>query len=216
MSDDAPEQRLQPGTRLIVHDSHGTPFDVVVESVEEGTIQVDCSGASVASGQPVLIEHRVPGDARYRVRAQVDVDPEQGVRLHPVEGWERDNQRSYVRVRTYGLEAAVACPLQELGREAGPRAPAKRAAYPMLDVSAGGAAIRAEPRFELGDELVCHFELPGESDFELSARVVRIDAPPGSHSRCTIGLEFLDPEEDDRAALLRWVYREQTRRRNTR
>ncbi len=214
MSGEAPEKRLRPGSRLILQDSRGVPFEVVVERVDEGTILVDASDAPVASGEPVVVEHRVSGDARYRARAQLDVDPAQGVRLLPIERWERDNQRSYVRVRTYGLEVSVTRPLEELERE--PRRRPKPARYPMLDVSAGGAAIRAEPRFELGEEVVCNFELPGECCFALPARVVRVDAPRGGRQRGTVGVEFLGLDENHRAALLRWVFREQTKRRRAR
>jgi hypothetical protein len=184
VSDDTPEKRLKPGSRLILQDARGVPFEVVVEKVEEGTILVDASGTPVEPmepGEPVIVEHRVSGDARYRARAQLDVDPAQGVRLLPIESWERDNQRSFVRVRTYGLEVTLSRPLEELdpdARSTEARSPNRKPTrYPMLDVSAGGAAICAEPRFELGEEVVCHFELPGECCFALPAKVVRVDAP---------------------------------------
>ena len=38
VSDDGPEKRLRPGSRLILQDARGVPFEVVVERVEEGTI----------------------------------------------------------------------------------------------------------------------------------------------------------------------------------
>ncbi len=215
VSGEGPEKRLRRGSRLVLQDSRGVPFEVVVERVEEGNIVVEASQAPVRPGEPVVVEHRVSGDARYRARAQLDVDPARGVRLLPIEGWERDNQRSFVRVRTYGLDVTVSRPLEELERERHPGRTKPRR-YAMLDVSAGGAAIKAEPRFELGEEVVCHFELPGECCFALPARVVRVDAPRGGRQRGTVGVEFLDLDESHRAALLRWVFREQTKRRNVR
>jgi hypothetical protein len=218
VSEDEPEKRLRPGSRLILQDARGVPFEVVVEKLEEGTIVIDASDAPVEStqlGEPVLVEHRVSGDARYRARAQLDVDPAQGVRLLPIESWERDNQRSFVRVRTYGLDVTLSRPLEELDGDAR-SAGRKPARYPMLDVSAGGAAIRAEPRFELGEEVVCRFELPGECCFALPARVVRVDPPGSGRERGTVGVEFLGLDENHRAALLRWVFREQTKRRRAR
>ena len=61
MSDDAPEKRLRPGSRLILQDARGVPFEVVVEKVEEGTILVDASGAPVEPLEPVESWHRGVG-----------------------------------------------------------------------------------------------------------------------------------------------------------
>ncbi len=217
MSGDAPRQRLGRGSRLVVQDAHGVPYEVVVERVEEGSILVDASEAPVRPGESVLLEHRVAGDARYRTRAQI-VEDGRAVRLHPLDRWERDNQRAFARVRTYGLEVTLTRPLDDLRDDETepPSEPRDAKRFKLLDVSAGGAAIRAEPHFEIGEEVVCHFELPGECCFALPARVARVVARNPTSGRATLGVEFLGLDESDRAALLRWVYREQTRRRNTR
>lgn len=82
----------------------------------------------------------------------------------------------------------------------------------MLDVSAGGLYFETTESFEVDDEQVYHFELPGQSCYALPARVVRCKPKPGCNNRFRVAVEFVDLNEEHRKELLQWIYREQTRR----
>jgi uncharacterized protein (TIGR02266 family) len=70
----------------------------------------------------------------------------------------------------------------------------------MRDLSAGGAFVRSDLLFELGEVVGISFRIPPEREVHARARVTRVvreqngDAPG-------MGIEFLDLDEDDRAAL---------------
>jgi c-di-GMP-binding flagellar brake protein YcgR len=71
------------------------------------------------------------------------------------------------------------------------------------DVSGGGAFLRSDLLFEVGEVLNLEFDLPGGYHIRAQSRVVRV-ARGGQKDRYPgMGLEFLDLSPDDRAAIAR-------------
>ena len=71
------------------------------------------------------------------------------------------------------------------------------------DVSGGGAFLRSDLLFEVGEVLNLEFDLPGGHHIRAQSRVVRV-ARGGQKDRYPgMGLEFLDLSPDDRAAIAR-------------
>ena len=66
------------------------------------------------------------------------------------------------------------------------------------DVSPGGAFLRSDLLFEVGEILNLEIELPGKTRLKTRGRVVRVsrgETPPG------MGIEFVDLSDADRAAI---------------
>jgi len=193
--------RLETGSRLSIRRQDDDRIVVVVQ-VKDGLIWISGVAEPGGKGERVIIEHRIPGDARYLAPARVEFVPPETFALRRIGEWERNQRRSDVRISTHGVDLWV------ISRDA--EDDARR--LPMLDVSAGGAAGRTAERFEEGDEVMCRFELPGENRFELGAKVVRLGRSGKGCERRLVAFAFRDPLDDQRTALLRWIYREQTRR----
>jgi len=71
------------------------------------------------------------------------------------------------------------------------------------DISGGGAFLRSDLLFEVGETLVLEFDLPGGRHIRTQGRVVRV-ARGGAKDRFPgMGLEFIDLSPDDRAAIAR-------------
>ena len=71
------------------------------------------------------------------------------------------------------------------------------------DISGGGAFLRSDLLFEVGEMLVMEFDLPGGRHIRTQGRVVRV-ARGGAKDRFPgMGLEFIDLSPDDRAAIAR-------------
>jgi len=193
--------RLETGAQLSIRRGDGDRRVVVVQ-VKDGLIWISGVSKPGREGERVIIEHLVPGDARYFAAARVEFVPPQTFALRRVGEWERNQRRSDVRISTYGVHLSVNS-RDDYDEET---------RIPMVDVSAGGAAGRSADYFEEGDEVLCSFELPGEARFELEAKVVRLGRSSKGSERRLVAFAFRDPLDNQRAALLRWIYREQTRR----
>jgi c-di-GMP-binding flagellar brake protein YcgR len=71
------------------------------------------------------------------------------------------------------------------------------------DISGGGAFLRSDLLFEVGETLMMEFDLPGGRHIRTQGRVVRV-ARGGAKDRFPgMGLEFIDLSPDDRAAIAR-------------
>ena len=75
--------------------------------------------------------------------------------------------------------------------------------FSSADVSGGGAFLRSDLLFEVGELLHLEFDLPGGHHIGTDGRVVRV-ARGGQKDRFPgMGLEFVDISPDDRAAIVR-------------
>jgi c-di-GMP-binding flagellar brake protein YcgR len=71
------------------------------------------------------------------------------------------------------------------------------------DISGGGAFLRSDLLFEVGEMLLMEFDLPSGRHIRTQGRVVRV-ARGGPKDRYPgMGLEFVDLSPDDRAAIAR-------------
>jgi hypothetical protein len=201
-----PFHALDTGTRLVVRRAGEAPRQVLVVQVKDGLVWISARDRPGEADELVEIEHSIPGDAAYRAPARVVFVPPETWALRRVGDWERVQRREDVRIGAAGLELAVDRPGSE-------RPKPDREQLLMIDVSAGGVSARSPIAFEVGDEVRCEFSLPGGEHFEMPARVVRVRPEGRTGVRTTVAFQFLDLTEAERSALLRWIYREQARRR---
>jgi len=131
-------------------------------------------------------------------------------------------ERAFLRISAHGLRARVV----RLASGVGPEADvADDDVYDLVDVSAGGIRFATDTGFEIDEEVICHFELPGSLCFVLPARIVRSPESPdaseesaapesrsGAVGKPSVAVEFAGLDETHRSQLLRWVYREQVQR----
>jgi c-di-GMP-binding flagellar brake protein YcgR len=71
------------------------------------------------------------------------------------------------------------------------------------DISGGGAFLRSDLLFEVGEVLNVEFDLPSGHHIRAQSRVVRVARGGQKDKFPGMGLEFLDLSPDDRAALAR-------------
>ncbi|MCP4039768.1 MAG: PilZ domain-containing protein [bacterium] len=213
-----PPPSVRRGSQLTLHrESRGgrAAVHVTVDHIEDGQIWVKGSSCALNEGDTVIIEYRAEEDARYFADGEVGAQAPDCTTVSFNGEWRRIQDRSFVRISTHGLEVKV---------PARPTASTKRRAntrqsedgwdrFEMLDMSAGGIRFESGVPFEFDDTFVCHFELPGHLCYVLPVRVVRSQRRPGYRNRYLIAVEFLDLDEQHRAELLQWTFREQARRR---
>lgn len=76
------------------------------------------------------------------------------------------------------------------------------------DISAGGAFVRSDLLFEIGEELVLAFTLPSGRTIRARGRVVRVAREIGDEGGVPgMGIQFVDLSDGDRDALLALVNR---------
>lgn len=76
------------------------------------------------------------------------------------------------------------------------------------DISAGGAFVRSDLLFEVGEELVLSFELPSARTIRARGRVVRVARELGDEGGVPgMGIQFVDLADADRDAILALVSR---------
>ena len=92
---------------------------------------------------------------------------------------------------------------------------AKRVRKPIrfssADISGGGAFLRSDLLFEVGEMLMMEFDLPGGHHIRTQGRVVRVARGGAKDKFPGMGLEFIDLSSDDRAAIVRLTYRRDAR-----
>ena len=71
------------------------------------------------------------------------------------------------------------------------------------DISGGGAFLRSDLLFEVGEVLLMEFDLPGGHHIKTQGRVVRVARGGVKDKYPGMGLEFVDISSDDRAAIVR-------------
>lgn len=223
MDDPATKTRrriLEAGALVILHPdapAGGFPLVAAVDQVSKGFHWFLGSIAPLAKGETLIVESPVPNDARYVTRGTiVAASPETfALRLEPE--WQRVQQRAFVRITAHGLQVRVVRldppPVSDDDRDADGEASESGAVHPLVDVSAGGIRFATDVEYEPGEEVVCHFELPGSLCFVLPAEIVRSpESHPDDAGKSTVAVEFVGIDENTRSQLLRWVYREQVRR----
>jgi uncharacterized protein (TIGR02266 family) len=73
--------------------------------------------------------------------------------------------------------------------------------FASTDLSSGGAFLRADVLFEVGELLLVEFRLPNGRQIKAQGRVVRV-ARAGQKDRSSgMGIEFVDLSAEDRAAI---------------
>ena len=75
------------------------------------------------------------------------------------------------------------------------------------DLSVGGAFVRSDLLFEVGEELGLTFGLPDGKQVKARGRVVRVARETGDEGVAGMGIEFVDLSEGDRDAILALVTR---------
>ena len=75
------------------------------------------------------------------------------------------------------------------------------------DLSVGGAFVRSDLLFEVGEELGLTFGLPDGKQVRARGRVVRVARETGDEGVAGMGIEFLDLSDADRDAILSLVTR---------
>lgn len=205
---------LEAGRLVILHPdgpAGGFPMVVPVDHVEKGTHWFLGSIEPLRRGQSLIVECPVPGDARYATRAKVAACSPSTFGLEIESEWERLQQRAFVRVSAHGFQVRVvrlALPGPDEARN-----DLVDDVFDLIDVSAGGIRFASDTDFGAGEDVVCHFELPGSLCFVLPGRIARApDAPPTTRGKPSIAVEFFGLDETNRSQLLRWIYREQVRR----
>jgi uncharacterized protein (TIGR02266 family) len=73
--------------------------------------------------------------------------------------------------------------------------------FASADVSAGGAFLRSDLLFEIGELLTLEFDLPGGRHVRVRGRVVRVSRDGGKDKFPGMGVEFVDLPAEDRAAI---------------
>ncbi|MFK7898075.1 MAG: flagellar brake protein [Myxococcota bacterium] len=205
---------VEAGALVVLHPdgpAGGYPMVVAVDRVEDGLHWFLGSCAPIQRGETLMVESPVPDDARYATSAKVMASSEATFALKIQPAWHRVQQREFVRISAQGLQVRVE--RSESGFPPVGGGETNGAIYDLLDVSAGGIRFQADGDWEPGDEMICHFELPGSLCFVLAARVARLPRPPDFRpNKPTVAVEFFGIDETTRSQLLRWVYREQVRR----
>jgi Tfp pilus assembly protein PilZ len=76
------------------------------------------------------------------------------------------------------------------------------------DISVGGAFIRSDLLFEIGEELMLAFGLPSGQQVQARARVVRVARDTGDEGLAAgMGVQFVQLSDSDRDAILALVQR---------
>jgi c-di-GMP-binding flagellar brake protein YcgR len=75
--------------------------------------------------------------------------------------------------------------------------------FSTADVSGGGAFLRSDLLFEVGELLWMEFDLPTGHHIKTRGRVVRVARGGHKDKHPGMGLEFVDISADDRAAIVR-------------
>jgi Tfp pilus assembly protein PilZ len=73
--------------------------------------------------------------------------------------------------------------------------------FDAADVSGGGAFLRSDLLFEVGELLLLQFALPSGRKLKVRGRVVRASRDGGAEHQAGMGVEFVDLSADDRAAI---------------
>lgn len=218
---DSREKRpdLSDGTRIHLHRGRkpvDQPIAATIDRFANGCIWVKGSSGSLSEGDSILLEYKIEDDGRYVTEGEVEERLPDSTFIKYNGEWKRIQDRSYVRISTHGLELRVPR-MRPASRK--PDAPLERCdeRFDILDVSAGGLRFESRETFEIGEECVCSFELPGQSCYVIPGQVVRCIPKPGSRIWHEVAMEFQGLDESHRSELLRWIYQEQARRhRNAR
>lgn len=230
MDEDNPQTRrlmIEAGNLVILHPdgpAGGFPMVIPVDQVIDGQHWFLGSCSPLTRGETLIVESPVPNDARYVTRATVTArSPETfALALEPV--WERVQQRAFVRISAHGLQVRVErhspqSPPEDSDEasDSAHNSSHNEDVHQLVDISAGGIRFESDVDYAPGEDVICHFELPGSLCFVLPARIVRSPESPTTsiHAaalKTSVAVEFTGLDENNRSQLLRWVYREQVRR----
>jgi uncharacterized protein (TIGR02266 family) len=73
--------------------------------------------------------------------------------------------------------------------------------FASTDLSSGGAFLRADVLFEVGELLFVEFRLPNGRQIRTQGRVVRVTRGGQKDRSAGMGIEFVDLSAEDRAAI---------------
>ncbi len=208
--------QLSDGSRIHLHRGRQVeerPVAATIDRFENGCVWVKGSSGSLCEGDSILLEYKIEDDGRYVANGSVEERRPDSTFISHDGQWRRVQDRSFVRISTHGLEVQVPRPL---AAPAADQAEAEeqrgKQRFEVLDVSAGGIRFESRNNFEIGEECICHFELPGQSCYVLPSRVVRCKPKASSKLWQEVAPEFRGLDEEHRSELLRWIYQEQAKR----
>ena len=220
MEEATPQTRkrtIGAGSLVILHPdgtAGGFPMVIAAEAVSGSEVRFRGCCDPIGPGEALIVESPVANDARYMTRGTVISSSRDSFTLDIDPLWERVQQRAFVRISAHGLPVRIvrltpATPSDEIPAGEG----AEDTVHDLIDISAGGIRFESSGDFEPGEEVICHFELPGSLCFVLPAQIIRSPEQAVTISgKPSIAVEFVELDENNRSQLLRWVYREQVRR----
>ena len=206
MANRSSKQLLPAGCTLRLRDVEGRPIgEVNVVGVHDGMVWIAGAPPALRKGERVQMERRLAGDAMYVAPAAFERPADEGAALRRTGEWEREQRRTEVRLPIYGVVAAI--------RSADGSEP-KSFEVELVDLSAGGVAVKGRLPYVVGDELNCRFPLDDGLDIDMDAKVVRIVGKRVDRSR-VFGLEFVEAGPEASRRIREWIFREGVRRRHS-
>ena len=192
-------RRLEPGELVVLHAGGPIgefPMLIPVDHISTGIHWFLGHAAPLLRGASLTVQSPIEGDARYFTNATMVACSEAlfGLEIDP--DWERSQERAFARVPTPGLSVGVV----RLSDQTGTTAETTR--DELQDLSAGGLSFSATDDFEVGEEVVCHFEPPGSLCFVLPAKVVRAPRSASPGAKTNVSVEFFGIDEANRSQLL--------------
>lgn len=223
MQDGPPQTRrmiLEAGALVILHPdgpAGGFPMLVAVDQVLDGQHWFLGCCSPIVRGEQLTVESPVVNDARYVTRATVTASSASTFALELEPLWQRVQQRAFVRISAHDLQVRIVRCLSSPEDREQTDADLDDAMHRLVDISAGGIRFESSTDYQAGEDVICHFELPGSLCFVLSGRIVRApERHPAQPGKPSVAVEFVGLDETHRSQLLRWVYREQVRRHRLR
>lgn len=208
---------LHINTRMEVEVPEGPWQGIYQSRVEDMTPAELAIALPTAGRRPVLLD---PGQAVrcrfisrracYQFDAQVldrRAGPVPVVVLAMPGEWERLQRRHFAR-----LDVSVPVRYSPRLPGGGPLADRPLISARTRDLSGDGCAIWTVEPPDPGTELDLFLSLPPGQVLHLAARVVRLTGPSPA-GRVLTGLRFVAPAEADRDAIIRYLFREELRRR---
>ncbi|MCL4684001.1 PilZ domain-containing protein [Myxococcota bacterium] len=197
---------LHSGERVYLLAEDGSEYGgAVVERVRHGLIWLNRRDPPGADGACLVLERRIDSDAVYRAPVRIEILSSEAWALRILGDWSRVQRRQDVRVATRGIHLELSS------------SPEDEAflCSPMVDLSAGGTALRSESGLAAGlvsgSKVHCRFTVPGVGTFDIDAEVIRVQSLPHADGSSRIALRFVALDPSLESEIRRWVLHVQAR-----